>query len=746
MLDHYWGGAIRREARKPSRMGRRPQVESLEERALLAVALAPIAAVTVPATLGYQVPLNGSANPAPQTYTVTSSNPDVKATVAQGQFLTFTVSHNAATGVAGDVSFTGNITLQLFGDLTPNTVKEITQFVTSGFYVKTGKNFHRISSGFSGPGDFIVQGGSASGNGSGSSGQPGTPFLDEFNQQLAFTGQFQVAMANSGPNTNDTQFFFTTGSPQFLNFKHTIFGQVVNGQNIVQEMTQVATTTDSSGAKISPVSPVVITNAVLSNTNQDGVIHVDATNATAGETATVNVTAKDSATGGTTTQAFPVTVAADANAPERPFLVEPVPNQTVGLNQTNVFQIQSVVPTPGDPITYTVQGGLTTNTGTTGSSTVTFSAVQNAKATVDQSTGVVTVVPTTGFHGTINLLVGVRDQTNRSGSATLDDPSNYDYQQITLAVNSTSTPVTQAPIALPATQQVTSNTPATIQLKSNDANPGSPQTLTYALVGTPSHGVVSNFNPSTGSLTYTPTAGFTGTDKLQFTVANAANPGLVSKASTVTLNVVNADTGAVRIIGNVLVISPPVTEAGKANTIVLKEMVNATDATKDTLQVVYNGIIDMNQPLLSNTDRVVIFGAKGNDKITIDPSVDPTLPITLDGGHGGKNVLQGGAGPTREHGWFGRNTLIGGTGTNELIGRAGHVKFKPSSATDVIFASHAGIHPNYGNRHIQPPGGTYYRFVKGQLFPTDAAHTGAATAASKKTPAKTPHSGTTKKK
>ena len=72
--------------------------------------------------------------------------------------------------------------------------------------------------------------------------------------------------------------------------------------------------------------------------------------------------------------------------------------------------------------------------------------------------------------------------------------------------------------------------------------------------------------------------------------------------------------------------------------------------------------------------------------------------MTLDGGHGGKNTLQAGAGTTREHGWFGQNTLIGGTGPNQLVGRAGHVKFKPTATTNEIFA---GVpHPGYHNYHF----------------------------------------------
>ena len=92
-----------------------------------------------------------------------------------------------------------------------------------------------------------------------------------------------------------------------------------------------------------------------------------------------------------------------------------------------------------------------------------------------------------------------------------------------------------------------------------------------------------------------------------------------------------------------------------------------------------------------------------------------TLPSVLDGGHGGRNRLKGGSTETLEHGWFGHTTLIGGTGPNQLIGRAGQVKFRPSKSTDLIFAGKPmrrtfDLNPT-------PPGGTFYVYKKGHLIP-----------------------------
>src|SRR4051812_6206212 len=197
MSDRAWGGFFRRrrEARSPSTRATRrgvrlPQFDLLEARQLLVASLAPIANIPVPQFLGYQLPLNGAESGVPQSFNVTSDNPDVRATVAQGQFLTLNVSHEAAAGVDDDISFSGPVTFQLFEDLTPLTTSRIESLVNSGFY--TGKNFHRIASGFPGPTDFIAQGGSVNGNGTGDVRQPGFPFADEFDTQLAFTGTGQL--------------------------------------------------------------------------------------------------------------------------------------------------------------------------------------------------------------------------------------------------------------------------------------------------------------------------------------------------------------------------------------------------------------------------------------------------------------------------------------------------------------------------------------------------------------------------
>ena len=355
--------------------GHRPFPEVLEDRQLLAASLAPIASFGVPAQLGYQLPLNGSGDTDPsQTYAATSTNPDIKVSVAQGQFWTVTVSHTAAS--SGDVTINNeSMTFQLFGDLTPQTVARITTLTTDGYYtigfptqtppVLAGQYIPRItsvaSSGFS-----AIQGGSSSATSTASSsGIP--PIATEPVQQLAFTGQYQIGMANTGaPNSTDSQFFITNGvlsqaAQQAFDFNYTIFGQLVSGQQTLTDLSKVAVTTDSFGEDSQPLTPVVIDSVALSSTNPNGVLHIDTTSARAGETATITVTATDPTDHTTATRSFTVTVGA-YNGPTNPVInfkpfANPVATTTRENHATNIHLAgQSGYPTSSTPGTphYTI--------------------------------------------------------------------------------------------------------------------------------------------------------------------------------------------------------------------------------------------------------------------------------------------------------------------------------------------------------------------------------------------------------
>ena len=115
----------------------------------------------------------------------------------------------------------GTIEVELFDDAAPKTVQNFKDLAGKGFY--DGLIFHRVIK------DFMIQGGCPSGTGTGG---PGYTFEDEFNQHKVERGA--LAMANAGPNTNGSQFFIvTTDAAPWLDGKHTVFGQVTAGMDVV---------------------------------------------------------------------------------------------------------------------------------------------------------------------------------------------------------------------------------------------------------------------------------------------------------------------------------------------------------------------------------------------------------------------------------------------------------------------------------------------------------------------------------
>jgi cyclophilin family peptidyl-prolyl cis-trans isomerase len=609
---------------------------------LLTASLAPISNQNVPSLQGLTLPLDGTGTTDPQTFTVTSSNPNLPATIADGEFWTINVTYSNPSSPS--TNFSGPLTFQLLGNpnvssttpgnFTPNTAGKIEQFTTDGFYSNsgnpsTGKKgiwIPRIAPGFPGTSDYIIQGGATTSTSTGgSSGEPGTPFSNENVQPLAFTGTDQLAMANAGgTNTNDTQWFITTGSPNFvLGYGYTIFGQLVpnpTSETSAQTLLSKLVTLNPNGTNNNVTTgntPAPTFTASLSTTNPSGVVTIDASQATPGATTTITVTATDTITHDSTSQAFQVTV-----------------------------------------------------------------------------------VP-------------------YAGPTTITNLSSLNFK----------------PFANPTTATTSTNTATTVTLKGQGTFPvsGQNQALSYTLVSQPAHGTVTKFDATKGTLTYTPQPGFMGTDTFQYTVTssgpNTTFPAATSNPGTVSITVSQAapvHTGAVRLVGNVLLITPlPRPLNHGTNYIDVIQVPGTGTSTTPVIHVYVNNQLDTTQPSVFITDSegtsrrlsIIAFGSKANDVITIDPSV--TVPWSvIDGGHGGVNRLKGGSAETREHGWFGHTILIGGSGPNQLIGRAGQVRFRPTKSTDLIYAGEP-------RRRTQllfatPPGGTFYIYKKGRLIPVPA--------------------------
>ena len=121
----------------------------------------------------------------------------------------------------------GEIVIDLHADKVPNTVNNFVALARDGFY--DGISFHRVIA------DFMVQTGDPTGSGRGG---PGYRFNDEFHPELVHDGPGVLSMANAGPNTNGSQFFITHVATNWLDNKHSVFGKVRSGQDVVDAIQQ----------------------------------------------------------------------------------------------------------------------------------------------------------------------------------------------------------------------------------------------------------------------------------------------------------------------------------------------------------------------------------------------------------------------------------------------------------------------------------------------------------------------------
>ena len=160
----------------------------------------------------------------------------------------------------------GPIVLRLFPDHAPKTVSNFVELAegtrqwtdpntrqTSNGKLYGGTIFHRVIP------DFMIQGGDPLGTGTGG---PGYQFGDEFHPELSFDRPYLLAMANAGPGTNGSQFFITTVPTPWLNRKHTIFGEVVQGADIVDKIGNVQT-----DSRDRPANDVVIESVEITGTD-----------------------------------------------------------------------------------------------------------------------------------------------------------------------------------------------------------------------------------------------------------------------------------------------------------------------------------------------------------------------------------------------------------------------------------------------------------------------------------------------
>ncbi len=288
--------------------------------------MAPIGNQTVLIGSPLYIPVDGyNPDGTPLTITVTSSNPSLlQATVLQGN-----------KSVKMSLQNWGEMTFELFDTLAPRPTQRIQQLVQSGFYNKTATNqiiFHRVID------DFVLQAGDPTGTGSG--GSTLGDIDDQFNLDLQHNRTGLLSYAKSGDDTNDSQFFITEGAQRHLDFNHSIFGILVEGESVREGISETPT-----NASNKPTTDVIINSMQVFDDSENGVIQLKALGGQTG-TATVTVTVAN-ADGQTSTQTFTVTIANDT-VNTAPFL-DPVaipPAVAPELRSRSSFRAKTLKGTP----------------------------------------------------------------------------------------------------------------------------------------------------------------------------------------------------------------------------------------------------------------------------------------------------------------------------------------------------------------------------------------------------------------
>jgi large repetitive protein len=332
------------------------------------------------------------------TVTVQSSNPSaITAEVVQGGR-----SARIATNF-------GDMTFRLFENEAGRAAARFIELANQGFYNTTSSRnmtFHRIKD------DFVIQGGDPNGNGSGGSTLP--DFDDIFNVNLLHNRSGVLSYAKSDDDTNNSQFFITEGAQSALDSNHSVFGQLVEGEEVRENISETTATSDNAGT---PLNPPIIQSITIFDDVENGLVRLRSVGA-AGQTSTITITVTDSA-GFSTSRAFTATVAADS-VDTPPFLSDFNNNLTTTTGQPVTVQLSSQ-DAEGNAVSYFTQ------------------SLSNSSAQVSVSaTGLVSVTPPANFTGTFNFTVGVRAAGASSSAPT-------DLQRVNVTVNA---PVTTAPTSV----------------------------------------------------------------------------------------------------------------------------------------------------------------------------------------------------------------------------------------------------------------------------------------------------------
>lgn len=375
--------------------------------------MAPIGTQTLLAGSPLMIPLDGfDPNGDNLTYTVTvnQTSPVLTATLRP---------RNGALKIT--VAGYGDMLIDTFDDLVPRVTDRIKALADSGFY--DGLTFHRVLN------NFVIQGGDPNGNGTGGS---GVAFNDQFNVDLQHNRTGLISMAKSTDDTNDSQFFITEGPLRSLDFQHSIFGIVVEGESVrdaisnlgKDSLTGVTPSPAGTDTNDKPLIPVTMQSVDVVADNENGVLMLKAAEGTSG-TATVTVRVTDTA-GNYSEQTFTVNVTPDT-VNSSPFL-EDIPFVRALQNTPLQMQLQAIDVDP-NPSNVAIQFRSQANN------------ASQLNISVGGLSGVATITPVNGFVGAQSVAVGARlVQLDNNGNIT--GAGQDDLQVFSVEVVSAATTLT----------------------------------------------------------------------------------------------------------------------------------------------------------------------------------------------------------------------------------------------------------------------------------------------------------------
>ncbi len=374
-----------------------PSYETLEAREMLTTApvLEALDDVTLLSGSPLHIPLNASdAEGGPLTFSATSDNTSVTTFIPEG---------NRSWRVS--VTNFGDLVFELFEGRAPRATERIIELAESGFYEDI--IFHRVIN------DFVIQGGDPTGTGTG--GSTLGDFDDQFHLDLQHNRTGLLSKAKSFDDTNDSQFFVTEGPSRFLDFNHTIFGLLVEGEDVRAAISDVPT-----GAGDRPLTDVVIESTEVFVDQNNGVLMLRAPEGFTG-TAEVAVMVTD-ADGNQATRTFTVTVTPDTVAND-PFLAD-VPRLETTVD-TEVTHQLTHFDAEGDSTFFLDEARLLAN-----GFRVPEASPPDLDYTVDFDTGLLTVTPSNGITGTFGVWVATG---TRSGP--ISNPEAFlDYQRVEIYI------------------------------------------------------------------------------------------------------------------------------------------------------------------------------------------------------------------------------------------------------------------------------------------------------------------------